>query len=201
MRCFVAVVPPQEVVEEIDAFWEPRREAASWRWTSPEQFHLTLAFLPRVEEYQLDELIERLAAAAARRGPLRLRISGGGAFPSVDRAKVLWAGVASASLDGSSGGGEAAGDGAAELTRLATGARHAAAATGIEVGGARFRPHLTLARIAHPEEVTRWLRVAETFTSAAFDVDEIALVASHLGEGPRRRPRYERLADLPVGGG
>lgn len=190
MRCFVAVVPPVEVVEQIDAFWEPRREAADWRWTSPDQLHLTLAFLPRVAEYQLDELTERLSVAVARRGPLQVQISGGGAFPSVDRAKVLWAGV-SATMD----------DGADELARLAIGARNAAAASGVEVDGARFRPHLTLARIGHPEEVTRWLRVADTFTSAPFDVEEIALIASHLGEGARRRPRYERLADLPLGGG
>ncbi|MFS3127488.1 RNA 2',3'-cyclic phosphodiesterase [Nocardioides sp. Bht2] len=182
----MAVVPPPDVVEEIDAFWEPRRGAASWRWTAPEQWHLTLAFLPRVEEYLLDELIERLAAAAQRRGPLRLAISGGGAFPDVARAKVLWAGL------------EEGGD-VDELSRLATGARNAAVATGVEVDGTRFRPHLTLARLGHPEEVTRWLRVADTFTSAPFAVTEMVLIASHLGEGARRRPRYERLAELPIG--
>lgn len=186
MRCFVAVVPPLDVVEEIEAFWEPRRGAADWRWTASEQWHLTLAFLPKVEEYLLDGMIERLAEAAQRRGPLRLRISGGGAFPNVARAKVLWA-----RLDPDSD--------VEELGRLARGARNAAVASGVEVDGARFRPHLTLARIGHPEEVTRWLRVADAFTSEPFAVTEMALIASHLGEGARRRPRYERLAALPLG--
>ena len=40
-----------------------------------------------------DELIERLEAVARKHEPFRVRLAGAGAFPSVERAKVLWAGV------------------------------------------------------------------------------------------------------------
>ena len=184
---FSAVVPPDDVVEELEEFLAPRREAAPFRWTVPEQWHLTLAFMERVPERSLDELLERLTRAGKRRTPFTLTLGGGGAFPDVSRAKLLYAGV------------EAAPDDLEELRRLATGARAAAAKAGAPVDGATFRPHLTLARVNRPVEATRWLRVLGTYRSRPFLVEELVLVRSHLGEGPRNRPRYETVATFPLG--
>ena len=63
VRMFVALVPPDEVVEDLEAFLEPRREAAPLRWAGPGQLHLTLAFLASVEDRRLDELGTPEAAA------------------------------------------------------------------------------------------------------------------------------------------
>ncbi|MBC9734277.1 RNA 2',3'-cyclic phosphodiesterase [Nocardioides marmotae] len=188
MRHFAALVPPEEAVEHLDDFLEARREAGPFRWTAAEQLHLTLAFYADVPDHALDELVERLGTAARRRTPFRARVAGGGAFPDVARARVLWAGL---DLD------EGA---AAELDRLATGCRHAASRSGVGVDGQRFRPHLTLARLGRPAEVTRWVRLLDAYAGPSWTADRVTLVESHLGEGPRRRPRHEVVADLPLGG-
>lgn len=86
-----------------------------------------------------------------------------------------------------------------ELNRLATGARAAANKAGADTGGGRFHPHVTLARIGRPTEVTRWVRVFDAYRGPTWEACEIALIASHLGEGPRRRPRYELVATFPLG--
>ena len=187
MRLFVAILPPTEAVEHLEEFLEPRREHGAFRWAPPDQAHVTLAFLPQVAGHLLDDLGDRLATAAARRRPVRARVAGGGAFPDASRAKLLWAGL--------DVGGEAE-----ELGRLATGARHAAVAAGAEVDGARFRPHVTLARLARSTEVTRWVRLLDTYAGPTWTVDEVALVESHLGEGPRRRARHEVLGTFALGG-
>src|SRR3712207_1292979 len=184
---FSAVVPPDDVVEELEEFLAPRREAAPFRWTATEQWHVTLAFMERVPERSLDDLLDRLTRAGRRRTPFTLALGGGGAFPGVARAKVLYAGV------------EAEPEALEELRRLATGARAAAAKAGAPVDGAAFRPHLTLARTTRPVEATRWLRVLDTYHSRPFTVEELVLVESHLGEGPRKRPRYETVATFPLG--
>lgn len=189
---FVAVLPPEEVRDELGRFLEPR---PGLTWTDPAQWHLTLAFCPDVDEWRIDEFVERLAAAARRHEPFRLRLAGAGAFPSVDRPKVLWCGV--------KGTGERAGDGdeIARLHALSAAARNAANAVGGAPDGARFRPHLTLARLRGRTDATPWLRVLETFASSTWTVDEIALVDSFLGEGRGGRARHEVVARLPLGAG
>ncbi|WP_134768080.1 RNA 2',3'-cyclic phosphodiesterase [Nocardioides sp. 1609] len=184
---FVAVLPPDGAVEHLVELLEPRREHGAFRWTSPEQLHVTLAFLADVPDHALDALVEGLAAAAARRTPFEARIAGGGAFPDPARAKVLWAGLDL---------GVAARD---ELERVAVGARAAANHAGAAPDGQRFRPHVTLARLGRPQEVSRWVRLLDAYAGPTWTVDRIGLVASHLGEGPRRRPRHELAVELPLG--
>ncbi len=180
MRMFVAIRPPDHVIEDLDDFLAPRRDAGRLRWTHPDTWHLTLAFMADVPDRSRDELEERLAVAAARRRALDLRLAGGGAFPDPARAKVLHAGAQT--------------DDPVELARLAVGARAAAAKSGAPPDGAAFVPHLTLARMNRPVEATRWLRVLGAYGGPTWTVDEVELVASHLGEGPRNRPRHEPIA-------
>ena len=65
---------------------------------------------------------------------------------------------------------------------------------GAPPGGERFRPHLTLARITPPIEATKWVRLLDAYRGPSWPVEEVALVESHLGEGPNRRPRHEVVA-------
>ena len=188
VRMFVAVVPPQEAVDHLEGFLEPRRAAAAFRWATPEQLHVTLAFLATVEDRHLDELVERLGRAAARRTAFETRVAGGGAFPDAGRARVVWAGL---ELDEQA---------RTELDRMATGARASASRTGIPVEGKRFRPHITLARLGRPEEVSNWVRLLDAYAGPPWTVDRLTLVASYLGEGPRGRPRYEVVEELGLGG-
>lgn len=188
---FVALTPPPDAVEHLDDFLDVRRAAADvrWpdlRWATAEQLHLTLAFLAEVADRHLDELVERLGRAAARRTAFRARVAGGGAFPNVARARVLWAGL---DLDER---------GRTELPRLATGARAAASKTGVAVDGQRFRPHLTVARLRRPAEVSSWVRLLDGYVGPEWTADRVALVESHLGEGPRGRPRYQVVEELAM---
>jgi len=186
LRMFVALQPPEDAIEHLDEFLDVRREAADFRWATTEQMHVTLAFLAAVPDRRVEDLVERLAHAAARRTAFDTRIRGGGAFPGPVDARVLWTGL---ELDERSG---------IELDRLATGARAAATTSGIEVGGGRFRPHVTVARLRRPSEVTRWVRLLEGYAGPEWRVDRVELVESFLGQGPRGRPRYETVDTFPL---
>lgn len=181
---FVALRPPPEALESLAEFLAPRQESdEGLRWTAQEQWHVTLAFMPDVAERCLDDLLARLERAAARRTPFPVTLAGGGSFPNPSRARVLYTRV---ETDGHE----------EELARLATGARAAANKSGAEAEGGRFHPHLTLARLRRPAEVTRWLRVLEAYRGPTWQASEVTLVESHLGEGPRNRPRYEEVASF-----
>lgn len=182
-RMFVAVVPPASVVEDLAEFLEPR---TGMPWVDPAQWHLTLAFLGSVPDAREDELVERLGTAVARVAPFDLELRGAGCFPDPSRASVLWLGV-----------GEPA---RSPLERLATGSRAAANVSGATPDGKPFVPHLTLARLRRPVEATRWLRGLEAYRSPSWRVEEVDLVASHLREGPKGRPRHELRARLSLRG-
>ena len=110
--------------------WSPAgttsRDLDGLRWTDPDAWHLTLAFLGSVEADRIDGIVATLCEVAAAHRPMRLATGGLGAFPSVGRARVAWYGVADP--DG----------------RLAAFARAIRRATGVE--GSEFRGHVTLAR-------------------------------------------------------
>ena len=183
-RMFVAVIPSESVIEDLEAFIAPRRGEVPFRWTQPEQWHLTLAFSGDVPDRSYDDLVDRLGRAARKRSPVVARIAGGGAFPNIARAKILYAGVETD---------------VEEMRRMATGARAAVAKSGAEVDGQRFRPHLTLARIGRPVEASRFVRLLDAYAGPSWTVDELALVASFLGQGPRNRARHEVVETFSLG--
>lgn len=182
MRLFVAVVPPAEVVEHLGEFVEPRREYPDdgLRWAAEENWHLTLAFLGEVPERKTEELEKRLERAAHKRAPMTLRLGGSGAFPNAAEARVLYTGVHG---------------GRPELSRLATGARAAANRAGIEVAGRKFTPHITLARLRRPLDVTKWVRIFDSYAGPEWTADRIELISSRLGEGPDRGSAYDTVGE------
>ena len=183
MRVFTAIVPDEPAAEHLDAFLDVRRQAGAFRWS--DEFHLTLSFHADLPEHAVDVFIDRLAQVAARHRPQQARIVGGGAFAHPDRAKVLWAGLRP--------------DDPAALARLAASCRGAGSTVGAAADGTRFSPHLTVARTGRPQQVSDWVRLLDAYEGPAFTVDRVSLVASYLGEGQGRRPRYEVLAKLPFG--
>ncbi len=185
MRVFVAVDPPADVVDDLDAFLDARRDAGDGlRWTPPSQWHLTLAFMAAAPERVVEDLVGRLGEAVERRAPVGLAIAGGGCFPDVSRARVLWAGV----------------QGGTTLAPLARSVRSACAVVGAAPEGGPFRAHLTLARIPRPRDATRWVRVLESYAGPPWSATEVAVVSSHLPRERGHRPRHEVLARLPLGG-
>ncbi|MCL2542858.1 MAG: RNA 2',3'-cyclic phosphodiesterase [Nocardioidaceae bacterium] len=186
-RLFAAVMPPRHAIEHLDTFLEPRRAAAGddLRWSDTAQAHVTLAFMAAVEDRRVDEYVDRLADGLTGIEHAELRLAGPVIFPDPAAARVLATGVA--------GGGVV-------LPRLAERARNAAVVSGIAVDGGRFRPHVTLARLRRPTDVTSWVRLLETYDGPPWLLTEVAVIASHLGEGPRGTPRHEVVAEIVIAG-
>lgn len=181
-RLFSAIVPPAELIEELDAFLEPRREAERrLRWSRSETWHLTTAFMPDVGDRYLEALAEALEQVASRTPAFGVELAYGGAFPMPPAAKVLWLGVTEPSVE--------------PFTKLAERTRNAAVRSGVRVDGARIRPHLTLARSGTPVDATRLVQVLDTFEGPGWTADELLLIESHLHDRARR---YEVLERFPL---
>ncbi|MBO0849968.1 MAG: RNA 2',3'-cyclic phosphodiesterase [Pseudonocardia sp.] len=180
MRLFVAVIPPAEAVEELRAATAALHSelGPTLRWTRPEQWHLTLAFLAEVDDATRTELTGRLERVAARTAPLRLSVGPGGRFGD----RVLWARVR--------------GD-TDRLRRLAGSVRAAVRRCGLPVEDRPYRAHLTLARTNGADLRSAVARLAD-FDGSPWTASRLHLVRSRLGAGPGRTSLYESIARWPL---
>jgi 2'-5' RNA ligase len=182
MRLFVAVTPPPDALDELrSATAEMRAAHPQLRWTRPDQWHLTLAFLGEVGDEARADLTRGLAGTAARHPPMRLALHGAGRFGD----RVLWTRVA--------GDLEA-------LRGLAASVRAASGRAGIDVEDRPYRPHLTLARGREGADLRPVVEVLAGFTGRSWTAGELQLVRSHFGAGPERTSLYEPLAWWPLTG-
>jgi 2'-5' RNA ligase len=181
-RCFVAVPIGPELRVALDEFARRLRDRAGdsdWRWSDPEGWHVTLAFLGATDPTAVPRLGAALADAAAVHGAFELRAGGLGIFPSRGRARVLWYGLAD------------------REGRLVDLARSVRAAVGLPAED-RFHAHLTLARARDRFGTdARALLDLLPATESRLAVDRLILFRSHLGRGPAR---YEALATAPLQG-
>jgi 2'-5' RNA ligase len=188
MRLFVALIPSAAAVRELSTATMPLRcpdpsrgaEPPALRWTRPEQWHLTLAFLGEVDDESGAELARRLARAAARANPLALSLGSAGRFGN----RVLWTRVR--------GDTEA-------LRRLAEAVRAAARRARLPVEDRPYRPHLTLARARTEVDLRPIVASLAEFASSTWTAERLHLVRSELGAGPDGTARYVSQASWPLG--
>lgn len=179
MRLFVALVPPADALAELAAAVDALRSTPGLRWTRPEQWHVTLAFLAEVDDRTRAALVPRLERAAHRHAPLTLALAGGGRF-----GQVLWTRV-----DGDR----------VALRGLADSVRAAARRCGLPTDARPYRPHLTLARASRPAPDLAPLATAlDGFAGRPWTASDLHLVRSVLGAGPGGTAHHEPLASWPL---
>lgn len=162
------------------ARWRTDPVASDLRWTDPDGWHVTLAFLGAIEPARVPQLIEAAEGVARSSGPFRVAADRVGAFPRPAAAQTVWLGFRD--VDG----------------RLAALARAIQDAVLMGVPGGTFRAHLTLARsqVRGGQPLGAWLSSVELPTGT-LTVRAVTVYRSHLGRGA---PRYEALARMPLGG-
>jgi 2'-5' RNA ligase len=150
-RLFVAVWPPTSLLTQLQRLERPSRPGL--RWTTEDQWHVTLRFFGRLEdagETQAREAVDRVAAATAalraRAGPAPRRLG-----PSV------WV----LPVEGLEGLAE----------RLADASRE----VGEPPSGRRYRGHITMARARRPAALSG---LPVTGVSDEWMVGEVTLVSS-----------------------
>lgn len=188
MRLFVALLPPPAAIAGLTAALAPLHRlpgARDLRWTAPDGWHYTLAFLGDVPDDVRPDLDERLARAAHRHEPCALRTAGGGRFGS----RALWTG--------------AEGD-LRPLAALAATVRAAARRAGAPADEEHgFRAHLTLARASKnaPVDLRPYAAALADFRGTWWTADTLSLVASEPPASgvPGERSHYTVAASWPLG--
>ena len=168
IRCFAAIEIPEKIqalLVDVQKAFRPKIERASW--TKHGNFHLTLKFLGEVENRSVDEIGAALQRIAISQNPFSIEIGGIGAFPNLERPRVLWVGLK---------------QGAVPTKKLAN-------AINIELAeldypkDTRFHPHFTLARFKNRvnlKPIINLFTKFEVLDRTSLIVDKITLVKSEL---------------------
>ena len=187
LRLFFAVPVPADARGRVGALMDTVQAGvgdgrARIRWVRVDGLHLTLRFLGPTPATMLEALQDGADALARSETPFEVRLSGGGAFPSLARPRSLWIGVR---------------EGADRLAALADGLTTIAAECGLFLDTRPFAAHLTIARtdgVRLAPTAARALEAAADGLDVRFGVDRIVLFRSVLGGGPAR---YEALHEAP----
>jgi 2'-5' RNA ligase len=192
IRAFVAIPlgeAERAAVAAVIDRWRPLGGPVAW--VPAGNLHLTLKFLGRQTEERLAVAEAALEGALAPGAPFEAALHGVGAFPGLERPRILWVGVA---------------QGALELRGLQARVETALAEAGFPRDERAWHPHLTIGRI-HDER--RWRResgpaLRRAITQAAatrfgtLRVSEVVLMRSDLSP---RGARYTVRRAVALGGG
>ena len=183
-RCFIAVPVPATVRNGLAAAvaaWRREPDAPDLRWTDPDGWHVTLAFLGQTDPDHVTDLAAGLAAAVLPFEPFTVATGRTGAFPRPGAALSVWVGID---------------DPDHRLRDLAASVQAAV----FEPEQRRpLRGHLTLgrSRARRGEPLAGWI-AGHGVTPATLPVEAVVLYSSHLGRGPAR---YEPLREVRLGSG
>lgn len=171
VRAFIGVWPSAAVVDDLVAMDRP--EMSGLRWTTPDQWHVTLRFCGRLDDEDLPDLLAALTNGLAGRGPVTARLG-----PATERLgrRILCVPVVG-------------------LGPLVDRVRAATAPSGDAVGDPDepFRGHLTLARAKRGVPAD----LVGVPVTATWEVGEVAVVSSTTASSGAR---YRTEARIPFVG-
>jgi RNA 2',3'-cyclic 3'-phosphodiesterase len=156
MRLFVALDLPDAILQSLDALIKQWRPLARIQWSPVSNLHITTKFIGEWPEAKLAEMKQALRDAP-RGGAFEVSVEGVGWFPPKARSpRVLFAGVKAPPA----------------LYALARATDSATASLGVAKESREFQPHLTLARIKNPLDLTRLQAAVSPVESKAFGAFE-----------------------------
>jgi 2'-5' RNA ligase len=188
-RAFVALLLDEAIRASVGAEIERLRPLSrAVAWVPAANLHLTLRFLGEQSDEQLGEVEAALVEAAAVTAPFALTLHGIGAFPGLERPRILWVGIA---------------DGALPAHAVQARVEAALERRGIPRERQAWHPHLTIGRVFDERAWRRdtglplrqALAAAARQTFGTLAVSHIALMRSDLSP---QGARYRELASAEL---
>lgn len=136
MRAFIALEISEDIRNALEQIESHLKYAgADVKWVRPGLIHLTLKFLGEIADKKIEDVESALDGAARSAKPFEMTLKDIGAFPGIERPRVIWVG-----LD----------KGAAEAAELARRIENSLSDIGFPKAEKPFSPHLTIGRVRSP---------------------------------------------------
>jgi len=183
MRTFVAIPLPKEVKDEVVRVQgQLRRLDLHAKWVELQNLHITLKFLGEIKEELLPKIKEIISGINSLARPFKLALAEAGGFPSIDRPRVLWMGIAPQD----------------EPVRIIEYLEQKLPKVGFPKEDRKPHPHITLARIKSPKNVHKIKQKVTAFgiERKEWQVYRVSLFKSVLTP---HGPLYEEILSQSLG--
>lgn len=170
-RAFVALPVAGEVQKRLAAAagsLQGRDKKGEVRWTDPQNYHVTLAFLDDIHVADADGLMTLIQAEVADSSPFDADVSHVAYFPASARPRLVLAHLQES----------------AAIMNLQRQVARAVRAAGLRLEKRRFVPHVTLGRLRGRR--SPWLEIPPVPLTATLAVDRLHLYRSERDAGGAR---------------
>ncbi len=167
IRCFIALEVPRVIQSQLGQLINELKVAgADVKWVDPNNIHLTLKFLGEISPKQVAAVSAQFEHMKGLHHRTPAQLTGLGAFPDMQRPRVIWAGLELAPAIGA----------------LFSDMEERMRAIGFPHEQRCFAPHLTLGRVRSPRNLLKLAqRIAGTgVASAQFKMATLTLFQSTL---------------------
>ncbi|MAI71323.1 MAG: RNA 2',3'-cyclic phosphodiesterase [Rhodopirellula sp.] len=186
IRSFIAIRLAPDVDRNSARMLQRLRQANDGiKWVPTDNLHLTLKFLGDVDNTEVPAVCKVIQRVCSDHSPFHLDFAGTGGFPSLERPRILYAGINDAS---------------GSLTRIVSRLETSLAELGFKQEPRDYIPHLTLgrtrstSRLANSDVMERLAAEEETHLGGML-VNSLQLVASFLDKSG---PTYQIMDTIPL---
>ncbi len=183
IRAFIALDISEDVRRKLE---ELKNHLAPYgrnvKWVPVKNIHITLKFLGNISEDRISDIEGVIRKLLQNRSSISLRAKGAGAFPSLKKIRVVWAGI-DGDID--------------KLRSLQQDLEVELERIGFPREDRSFKPHLTLGRLKSPSgnnSLAKAIAGLHSFQSDQFVVDHVTLYRSILKPSGAV---YEALVKVP----
>ena len=186
IRTFIAIPLGDEVSREaVRLIQRLKHPSDGIKWVPTDNLHLTLKFLGEVENTDIPRVCDVLGDACDEANPFELHFFGTGAFPTLQRPRVLYAGVQ---------------DDSGTLTDIVNALEHGLADLGFKPESRDYTPHLTLGRTKGgrgraSDEVIARMQAEEHLDIGSMVADSVQVIASFLD---KHGPTYQVMGTVEL---
>lgn len=181
IRYFIGLPTDDVVREQLAEQVEHHKTSLQFaKWTHPQDYHITLAFLGDIEESKATEVRGRLQKHTFLSPSFTLRIKQWGSFGPTKKPSILWAGVELSDA----------------LHHLHEEVWSVMETIGFIKDERPFRPHITLARRSQgtTAQGIQNTQVAKPLPKLSWQIGQVTLFQTHFG----RQPAYEQVLSFPL---
>ena len=181
MRAFLGISVSEDLKPRIESIQDSFYNF-DIKFVERENLHFNLKFFKEIDDEKVEQLKKGLGDICKQFQPFEIKISGVGAFPTMNYVRVIWLGVK---------------DGYQTLASLAEMIENALESLGFETEE-RFVPHLTLGRVRtgrNKNDMIVLLKQLENIEIGKMTVDKLVFFQSKLGPNG---PVYEEVFSINI---